>query len=147
MADETVTTVDNTVDKAQAQPMGTNPKDLLGIKKVQLNLVPSSSIIYQALAMEDGAAKYGPSNWRKNRVIASIYIAACMRHLQAWYDAGEECAKDSKKPHLGHALACIGIIVDALETGNLLDDRPTPGAAARMIEEWAEKKKTDVEKK
>jgi hypothetical protein len=112
--------------------LGTNPKDLLGIKKVQLNLVPPSSIIYQALAMEDGAKKYGPYNWRENKVIASIYVAAAMRHLQQWYD-GEELASDSQKPHLAHALACLGIIVDAKETGNLVDDRPLPGAASQLI--------------
>lgn len=130
--------VENTTKAAR--PLGTNPKDLLGIKKVQLNLVPASSIIYQALAMEDGAAKYGPYNWRENKVIASIYVAAAMRHLQSWLD-GEENATDSKKPHLAHALACIGIIVDAKETGNLVDDRPLPGAASRLINEWEQKKK------
>jgi len=126
-------------------PLGTNPKDLLGIKKVQLNLVPASSIIYQALAMEDGAVKYGPYNWRANKVIASIYVAAAMRHLQSWFD-GEENATDSKKPHLAHALACIGIIVDAKETGNLVDDRPLPGAASKLIGEWEQKKKENGSK-
>jgi hypothetical protein len=120
--------------------LGTNPKDLVGAKKVQLNLVPASSIIYQALAMEDGAAKYGPFNWRSNKVIASIYVAACMRHLQAWFD-GEEEASDSHKPHLAHAIACLGILIDAKETGNLKDDRPVPGAAGKLIAEWEEKKK------
>lgn len=124
--------------------LGTNPKDLLGIKKVQLNLVPASSIIYQALAMEDGAKKYGPYNWRSNKVIASIYVAAAMRHLQQWYDQGEELASDSQKPHLGHALACIGIIVDALETGNLSDDRPVPGAASTLIAKWEQIKKAGL---
>lgn len=114
----------------------TNPKDLLGIKKVQLNLVPSSSKIYQALAMEDGAEKYGPYNWRSKKVRASIYVAAALRHLEAWHDSREELAEDSQKPHLGHALACLGIIVDALETGNLVDDRPLPGAAAKLIKRY-----------
>ncbi len=128
------------LSSTHAPALGTNPKDLLGIKKVQLNLVPASSIIYQALAMEDGARKYGPFNWRSNKVIASIYIAAAMRHLQAWQD-GEELAEDSQKPHLAHALACIGIIVDAKETGNLVDDRPLPGAASKLIAEWEKNKK------
>lgn len=119
-----------------------NPKDRLGIKKVQLNLVPASSKIYQALAMEDGAKKYGPYNWREKKVRASIYVAAAMRHLEAWHDSREEVADDSKKPHLGHALACIGIIVDAFETGNLIDDRPVAGPAAKLITKF---KKTDNE--
>ncbi len=125
----------NTNNQPKTKELGPNPKDLLGIKKVQLNLVPPSSTIYQALAMEDGAQKYGPYNWRDNKVIASIYIAAAKRHIDSWLD-GEECASDSKKPHLGHALACLGIIVDALETGNLIDDRPKPGPTARLIEKW-----------
>ena len=119
---------------------GTNPKDLLGIKKVQLNLVPASSTIYQALAMEDGAVKYGPFNWRTKKVKASIYVAAAIRHIQAWFD-GEENASDSGKPHLGHALACLGILADAKETGNLADDRPVPGPAAKLIATWEQKKK------
>lgn len=112
-----------------------NPKDLLGIKKPQLNLVPPSSIVYQALAMEDGAVKYGAYNWRENNVKASIYYAAAIRHLGEWFD-GQTNADDSKKPHLGHALACIGIIVDALENGNLIDDRPKPGSMSKVIQNW-----------
>ena len=123
---------------SDAPPVGTNPKDLLGIKKVQLNLVPPSSVIYQALAMEDGARKYGPFNWRQNKVIASIYIAAALRHIYAFLD-GENDAQDSKKPHLGHALACLGIIVDALETGNLVDDRPLAGNAQQLISRYEKK--------
>lgn len=118
--------------------LGTNPKDLLGAKKVNLHLVPPSSIIYQALAMEDGAKKYGPYNWRENKVVCTIYISAAMRHLQAFLD-GEMNASDSNKPHLAHALASIGIIVDALETGNLVDDRPTPGSASALIAKWEKK--------
>lgn len=119
--------------------LGTNPKDLMGTKKVPLSLVPVSSTIYQALAMEDGAIKYGPYNWRSNKVIASIYVDAALRHLAAWFD-GEELAADSQKPHLGHALACIGIIVDAYETGNLVDDRPVPGSASKLIAKWTKDK-------
>lgn len=127
-------------NEQKPQPtLGTNPKDLLGTKKVSLNLVPASSIIYQALAMEDGARKYGPYNWRSNKVIASIYVAAALRHIQAWYDSGEEVAEDSQKPHLGHALACLGILVDAKETGNLVDDRPVPGAASKLIKSFEKK--------
>jgi hypothetical protein len=115
-----------------------NPKDLQGLKKPRLSLVPPASTIYQALAMEDGANKYGPYNWREKKVIASIYVEACQRHLAQWFD-GENCAKDSNKPHLAHAIACLGIIIDALETGNLVDDRPVPGAASALIEKWTKK--------
>ena len=118
------------------EELGMNPKDLLGIKKVPLHLVPASSTIYQALAMADGAEKYGPYNWRDNKVIASIYVAACKRHLEAWFDSSEEYADDSGIPHLAHAVACICIIIDAYETGNLKDDRPVPGATAKLLKKW-----------
>lgn len=124
--------------KKQKKGLTTNPKDLVGIKKPQLNLVPASSIIYQALAMEDGAEKYGPYNWRESKVRASIYVAAAQRHLGQWYDR-EDNAEDSKKPHLAHALACIGIIIDALETGNLVDDRPLPGSASKVLKRFTKK--------
>lgn len=124
---------------------GTNPKDLIGVKKVPLAYVPPASIIYQALAMRDGAKKYMPYNWRANKVVALIYISACLRHIYAWLD-GEECATDSGVPHLGHAIACLGILVDAKETGNLIDDRPPAGASANLLKMWEiiEKKYEDL---
>ncbi len=122
----------------------TNPKDRYGVKKPQLNLVPTTSIIYQALAMEDGARKYGPFNWREKKVKASIYVAAAQRHLAAWFDSREELASDSKRPHLGHAIACLGILVDAYETGNLVDDRPIAGETAELIAKWERIKKEEL---
>jgi len=110
----------------------TNPKDLIGDTKPDLSLVPPAAVIYMALAMGDGAKKYGPYNWREKKVRCRVYLAACMRHIQQFLD-GEECAEDSGRPHLAHALACLGIIADAKETGNLVDDRPLPGAASTLI--------------
>lgn len=126
------------VDPRHVKVPDNNPKSRHGIKKPPLHLVPASSTIYQAQAMKDGAQKYGPYNWRENSVAASVYVAAALRHLHAWHD-GEEKAPDSGVHHLGHALACLGILVDAIETGNLVDDRPKPGAAGRLLAELTEK--------
>lgn len=120
--------------------LGANPKDILGVKKVGASNVPASSIIYEALAMADGARKYGPYNWRKNKVMASIYVDAAFRHLMSWFDSREEVAQDSGVPHLAHAKACLGILIDAIETGNLLDDRPDSGPAAQLLEKWKQNK-------
>lgn len=109
-----------------------NPKDLLGLKKPPLGLVPPSAIILESMAMKDGAIKYNSYNWRLKKVIATIYLDACQRHLLSWQD-GEEHAADSGVHHLGHARACLGILIDAMTTGNLIDDRPTPGSAAKLI--------------
>lgn len=72
--------------------------------------------------MMDGARKYGPYNWRDNAVLARVYIAAAIRHINMWA-AGEELADDSSVHHLGHAIACMAILLDAQVTGNLIDDR------------------------
>lgn len=123
--------------ESNALSSSVNPKDKVGVKKPQLDKVPESSIIYQALAMQNGAEKYGAYNWRETKVSASIYIAACKRHLASWFDSREDNAEDSGVPHLGHALACIGILVDALETGNLIDDRPKAGPSSALIKKWS----------
>jgi len=100
-----------------------NPKDLFGNKKVSITKLSPVAILHASHAMMNGADKYGPYNWRDKAVIASIYIDAAMRHLMAWFER-EEVAGDSGVHHLGHAMACASILLDAQETGNLIDDRP-----------------------
>lgn len=112
----------------------TNPKDLQGIKKPPLNLVPETANIFEAEVMALGAKKYGPYNWRTKKVKASIYVAAARRHLAAYYD-GESDDPESGMPHLAHARACLGILLDAFATGNLVDDRPPPGAIGELIKQ------------
>ena len=109
-----------------------NPKSIHGIKKPPMHLVPPSAILYMAMGFGDGAAKYGPYNWRDNAVASSVYVGAAMRHLSQWWD-GEESADDSGIHHLAHAMSCLAIIVDARESGNLVDDRPIPGPASKVI--------------
>ncbi|MGY3278184.1 dATP/dGTP diphosphohydrolase domain-containing protein [Bradyrhizobium sp. S3.7.6] len=114
-----------------------NPKDRFGIRKVSLSKVPAVAIAHEAHAMMDGAEKYGPFNWRENAIITSIYIDACRRHIDAYYDAREQCAPDSEAHHLGHARACLGIILDAEATGNLIDDRPKAGMITAVFNKIA----------
>lgn len=71
----------------------------------------------------DGARKYNSFNWRANKVQADIYVDAAFRHLSSWFER-EEIAPDSGVHHLGHAMACLAILLDAQETGNLVDNRP-----------------------
>lgn len=117
------------VVNVEVQQPKMNPKDALGMKKVSFTKFPPAALAHGAHAMMNGASKYGPYNWRENAVVASIYIDACMRHLNAWFD-GEETASDSGVHHLGHAMACLAIILDAQETGNLVDDRPAENCGA-----------------
>lgn len=115
-----------------------NPKDIIGIKKPRLSLIPPSALIYESLAMGDGAVKYGPYNWRDKKVLLSVYIDALKRHVDSFWD-GEFLTRDSGVPHLGAARACLGIIIDALETGCLMDDRPIPGKASDLIDRYTKK--------
>jgi len=113
-------------------PASGNPKDAIGDTKPDLSLVPPAASLYLASAFADGAVKYGPYNWRENKVRTRVYVAAALRHISQYLD-GEDIDPTSNRPHIGHALACLAIIADAKETGNLIDDRPLPGAAGRII--------------
>lgn len=117
---------------------GENPKDRLGLKKPPLRLVPPAALLYMAKVMGLGAAKYGPYNWRQKKVRYTVYLEAAMRHILSALD-GEEIDPESGQPHVAHAAACMAIVLDAKATGNLVDDRPTPGVAAKLIAEMTEK--------
>jgi hypothetical protein len=117
----------------------TNPKDRLGSLKPQLSLVPAAATIYEAKVFALGARKYGAYNWRTKKVRHTIYLEAALRHILSALD-GEDVDPESGCPHEAHARACMGIILDAKATGNLIDDRPTKGAAGRLIAELTEKK-------
>tara|TARA_R110000803_G_scaffold208192_1_gene276716 strand:+ start:142 stop:513 length:372 start_codon:yes stop_codon:yes gene_type:complete len=104
-----------------------NPKDAIGMNKVNMFLVPPSAKMSIAEGLKDGAVKYGPWNWRDQPIQLSEYIAAMYRHMDAWVD-GETYARDSGKHHLSHAIATLAIIIDASQAGTLIDDRPAVGS-------------------
>lgn len=113
----------------------TNPKDLLGNNKLPLHLWPTTATAMGCLGLLDGMGKYGRQNWRKFGVSASVYVDACKRHLDAWFE-GEEVASDSGVPHLAHALACLAIIVDSQAQGMLIDNRAYKGEGyAKLVDE------------
>lgn len=122
----------NDVPPAPLQDAGVNPKDTIGANKPDLSLVPPSAIIHMSTAMQNGADKYGAYNWRTKKVQVMTYLAAADRHLKQFLD-GEDYAADSGVHHLAHAAACYAIVLDAMETGNLVDNRPPAGAASRLI--------------
>jgi Domain of unknown function (DUF5664) len=107
----------------ESKALSANPKDLIGSTKVSISKFPTVALMHGAMALMDGAEKYGPYNWRDKDVIASIYVDTAYRHLMDWFE-GQEKASDSKVHHLGHAIACLAILLDAQATGNLIDDRP-----------------------
>lgn len=113
----------------------TNPKDIVGSDKIPLHMWPETATLGGALALLDGALKYGRTNWRFAGVKASIYFDAAKRHLNAWFDEGEDEDPDSGLDHLFHALASIAILIDAKAAGKLTDDRMIHGGYRKLVEE------------
>jgi hypothetical protein len=107
----------------------TNPKDAIGDNKLPAHLVSPIIKAYQAIAHFLGNIKYGAWNYRAGGARASIYYGACNRHLDAWWE-GQRCDPVDGTPHLANALACIGILIECEEGGNLTDDRPPSRIAA-----------------
>ncbi len=112
-----------------------NPKDIAGMRKAPLRFVPPALLLFVSKVMELGAKKYGAQNWRAQPIRFSIYIEAAQRHLLALQD-GQDIDPESGQPHAAHVAACMGIVLDAKELGTLIDDRPTAGPAADLIERF-----------
>lgn len=106
-----------------SQTKPTNPKDRLATNRLDLSLFPATARAYGAIGMTEGDCKYGGYNYRKYGVSVSVYYAAANRHLDDYYN-GEWSDRKTKVPHLASALACIAILIDSHEQGNLVDDRP-----------------------
>lgn len=114
-----------------------NPKDAIGITKLDLGLVPDSAVAALAVAFTEGAVKYGRYNWRVAGVRASVYHAALRRHVAKWWN-GQDHDSKTRVHHLANALACLAIILDAELYGKLTDDRPPVvdhDAMARLVDE------------
>lgn len=123
--------IDATIDRIA--PLPPNPKQAYGAQKPDLSLIPPVALAHAALAFENGAAKYGPFNWRERAVEARTYIAAAQRHLGDFLDRADR-ASDSDVHNLGHVIACCAILLDAIEQGNLIDNRPPAGKSAEVLE-------------
>lgn len=116
----------------------TNPKDVFGLKKLPLRLIPSPALAHLAMVMALGARKYGAYNWREKEVRLTVYLEAAERHLRSVLD-GELIDAESGQPHVAHAMACCAIILDAMALGKFMDDRPPPGVFAKLVSELIEK--------
>lgn len=138
----------NITSGATSKANTTNPKDLLGVKKVPLGEVCPVAMLHESCAMLDGDIKYGFRNWRQKDVQARIYIDAALRHINSWAE-GEEVAEDSGVHHLGHARACLGILLDAQENGNLIDNRAKGvfSKVAERLSEWVKERMRKAQEK
>ena len=123
----------------------TNPKDAVAGDKVPLGLCPDTLIVAVAMAFVEGGLKYGKGNFKVAGAKASVYLDALDRHTKA-YRNGEDIDPDSGLPHLWKAAACIAILIDCIEIGNLVDDRPPSSPVAEMMRRLSPKVRALVEK-
>lgn len=114
----------------------TNPKDISAVTvgKVPLGLFPDTARVAGAMAMLEGACKYGAYNYRIMGIRTSVYLDAIDRHLVSFRN-GEVIDPDSGLPHLWKALASIAVLIDATETGLVTDDRPPSAPIQTMLAE------------
>lgn len=100
-----------------------DPKASQAIQKPQLQLIPPSLNNEAAKALSRGAVKYGPWNWRENKVELMTYLGAMKRHIDCLIE-GEDVDPDTGAHHLGCVAAGCGIVLDARKHGTLVDNRP-----------------------
>jgi Domain of unknown function (DUF5664) len=116
--------------------MSANPKKAAGRAKPAMSFVPPSALLLEAVVMRLGASKYDPFNWQADPIDATTYYDAAMRHLMSWF-TGEDNDPQSGVSHLAHVRACCGILIDSIESGILIDNRPRTTSAAALIERLA----------
>jgi hypothetical protein len=122
-------------------PNTQDPKQLAGVKKVPWSCVPINVIAEVAVAMYEGARKYGRHNYRQqHNHYASTYYEGTRRHLDQWWE-GEDIDSDSGLNHIVKAIASLTVLRDTMIRGSMVDDRPPPTPAGfwddlnKMVEE------------
>lgn len=116
--------------KQQTKP--TNPKDAVGINKVSYSMLPAPVLYEAALALTEGAFKYGKHNYRGVGVRGSVYYDASLRHLTAWWE-GEDIDPESGLSHVTKAIAGLMVLRDCMIRGNFNDDRPPKSPKDWMV--------------
>ena len=101
-----------------------NPKLIRALKdgKDPLEYLVTSVWPGDARVHKSGGDKYGKFNWRQDKILASTYKAAMLRHLKGWIE-GEDADPDTGESHLYHLRACAAIVLDSEMHGTLIDDR------------------------
>ena len=99
-----------------------NPKDRVGVTKPNLSIIPLAPLYELIAGFTEGARKYGPWNWRKEKVSETIYVDAAIRHLNQWI-SGETIDPDSGLSHITKAIAGLIILRDAQIHDCSIDDR------------------------
>ena len=76
-----------------------------GEMKPRWDLLPHDALGSVVAVLTHGAKKYEPNNWRRVKGWRWRYYRAALGHLAAWW-TGEMLDRESKLPHLAHAICC-----------------------------------------
>lgn len=79
--------------------------------KPRMDLIPPHAEQMLAMVLTFGAKKYAPDNWRLVENPEQRYIAAAMRHINA-YRSGEINDPETGLPHLAHAMCCLAFLIE-----------------------------------
>lgn len=93
----------------KGQPVNTGRKD--DNDKPMMDLIPPKAELALAQVLTFGAQKYGAWNWSQVDDLERRYLAAAMRHINA-YRAGEVMDQESGLPHLAHAMCCLAFLIE-----------------------------------
>jgi len=119
-------------DRQEGDFKPTNPKDRAATTRLDISLFPDTAVAYGALGCTEGDYKYGGYNYRIAGILASVYYSAIRRHLSKWHN-GEWADAKTGVPHLASAIASLGILIDAIEKGTMVDDRPPKTDLAGLL--------------
>jgi hypothetical protein len=134
----------------------TNPKDAIGSSKIPYSTMSGAVRTEIGVAMLEGSVKYGKHNYRVSGVRASVYVDAAGRHMEQFWDYGEDTDPDSGLSHVTKAIASLVVLRDSMISGNWVDDRPPPqniehfkqmqGVVDNLIRKYPEPKKPHTNK-
>jgi hypothetical protein len=79
--------------------------------KARFDLMPATAELKIAEVLRYGAFKYAPDNWRKVENPEARYLAAALRHINAWR-RGESRDPESGLSHLAHAATSLMFVME-----------------------------------
>lgn len=106
-------------------------------KSVDISLIPFSAQVAEAKAFMVGADKYGRYSFAEDNgkyKTASEHVSAIQRHLNKWFWNKEELDLDDGQPHLGSVRARAAMLIELIDRGLLIDDRPVKPQANSLSE-------------
>lgn len=112
------------------------------VARVPLDLVCPVGLIYEAQAMREGFLKYGYASFLNDNVemTARGCIGAAMRHLERLLNGEDFAPEPNATHHAGHARAMLGIYLECMAAGKLIDDRHTKrGYVGKVMDDLAKK--------